>query len=105
MDNAKIGFIIILIVIFALIAVSVYYLISFQNKYETCRNSENVLCPTYYCPNTKDGKKTTLCNSSGTAFRHDENGALMCQKLTIQNNSVIQPYPNYTKPCEINNTC
>ena len=116
MNNIFLIFLIIIILI--LIIVSVVFYINANNKLKQCRNTENILCPTYYCPNTPDGTPTSKCFSTGatsvsnptgskkSAFRVDKDGNLQCQRQTIDNSQVITPaYDNLKQICQFDNIC
>lgn len=54
--------------------------------YMSCKDSESISCPEYYCPNQINGNSGTKCyditsnEGEKVPWRYDNNGNLMCQK-------------------------
>src|SRR5579872_4278551 len=103
MENSTIitTFIVIDIILFICVIIAIIYYIITNNKLINCENTENILCPSYYCPNSnieplKDNPKLlapgTKCThilnpknpedngSDYSAFRYKSNGEIECQK-------------------------
>lgn len=88
------GAIIITIILLIILAVSIYYFVTLSITLNKEKNTENIMCPTFYCQPVDDGN---VCQKNGSSYRYDKNKKLQCQQLTIGNSSTLKNYSEYVK--------
>ena len=89
-------------VILILLVILILSILFFVNRYKSlniCKNSENIVCPSFYCPNytnangieesgtDKQCYDITTNIGNKVAYRVTKNGTIMCQQYSegIQN--------------------
>ena len=94
MTSNNVGIIVVIILVFVLI-VEIFWIVSINNNINTYLNSENTICPRYYCYKSY----CTDTSSGGTgqyvAYRYDSNKNIQCQNYTLPYNVVVPDYSYY----------
>ena len=97
-DNYTAGFIIIILLVG--LSVAIYYAVTEYQNFIKCKNSENVLCPSFYCQNLigQNGEEIAGTNAKCYDAKTNQGNKVPYRYVKGDTNNVMcQSYNNDTK--------